>query len=65
MEQNISFTVSWSDATRLAKMLQARNLRYAVKQLPGKTTLAFVFPKLSLSQYVYLYILFGAKRQEG
>jgi hypothetical protein len=65
MEQNISFTVSWSDAPRLAKTLKTRNLRYAVKQLPGKTNLAFVFPKLSLSQYVYLYVLFGAKRQEG
>lgn len=59
MEKNVQFFVTWKEASRIRKKIKATNLRYNVRQLEGKSSIAFVFPKVSVSQYVYLYILFG------
>ncbi|MGG1658130.1 hypothetical protein [Brevibacillus sp. NRS-1366] len=61
MEKNVQFSVPWREATRIIKKIKASKLRYFVKQMEGKTSIAFVFPKVSVSQYVYLYIIFGPR----
>ncbi|MFD2370219.1 hypothetical protein ACFSO0_09720 [Brevibacillus sp. GCM10020057] len=60
MEKNVQFSVSWREASRILKKIRASNLRYTVRQWEGKSNIVFVFPKVSVSQYVYLYIIFGS-----
>lgn len=62
MAKNISFHATWSEAYRMAQSLRNSKLRYSVRQTPGKSNLAFFFPEVSISQYVYLCILFGTHR---
>ncbi len=64
MEKSIYFLVSWRDAAELTRKLAKKKLRYAIRQLPDLQELAFVFPHVSLSQYVYLYILIGREGME-
>ncbi|EJL40299.1 hypothetical protein BAG01nite_31910 [Brevibacillus agri] len=61
MEKNVQFSVPWREATRILKRLKAGKLRFVVRQYAGKTGVAFVFPRVSVSQYVYLYIVFGPR----
>ncbi len=65
MEKNVQFSVTWREASRILKKIKTSKLRYTVKQLEGKTSIAFVFPKVSVSQYVYLYILFGPRAADA
>jgi len=55
------FSVTWREAARIMKKIKMSNLRYRVRQMEGKSSVAFVFPRVSVSQYVYLYILFGPR----
>ncbi|MGN7471132.1 hypothetical protein [Brevibacillus sp. SAFN-007a] len=61
MEKNVQFSVPWREATRILKRLKAGNLRFRVRQYAEKAGVAFVFSRVSVSQYVYLYILFGPR----
>ncbi|GEB30784.1 MULTISPECIES: hypothetical protein [Brevibacillus] len=61
MEKNVQFSVSWREAVRILKRLKTSKLRYVVRQHAGKAGVAFVFPRVSVSQYVYLYIIFGPR----
>ncbi len=59
MEKAVYFSVSWREAAELARTLRQNGSLYAIEQFPGSENLAFVFPKVSMSQYIYLYMLFG------
>lgn len=61
MEKNVEFFVSWREASSIAKRIKASKIKYSVQQVSGKSTLLFVFPEVSISQYVYLYFLFAAR----
>lgn len=61
MEKNVQFSVSWREASRILKKIQTSSLRYTVRQREGKANISFVFPSVSVSQYVYLYIIFGPR----
>ncbi|WP_429844461.1 hypothetical protein [Brevibacillus sp. FIR094] len=61
MEKSVQFSVPWREATRIVKRIKTSKLRYFVRQPEGKTSVAFVFPRVSVSQYVYLYIIFGPR----
>lgn len=65
MEKNVQFAVSWREASRAIRKLKASNLRYVARQSAGKSEVVFVFPNVSISQYVYLYILFGTKAADA
>ncbi|QRG69090.1 hypothetical protein [Brevibacillus choshinensis] len=65
MEKNVQFSVTWREASRILKKIKTSKLRYTVRQLEGKSSIAFVFPKVSVSQYVYLYILFGPRAADA
>jgi hypothetical protein len=60
MEKAVYFSVSWRDAAEFTNKLKQSGLRYSIEQFPGSKSLAFVFPQVSMSQYVYLYVLFGS-----
>ncbi|WP_400164329.1 hypothetical protein ACAF76_015620 [Brevibacillus sp. TJ4] len=61
MEKNVQFFVSWKDASGVARRIKSSQINYTIRQVSGKSTLLFVFPKVSVSQYIYLYLLFGTK----
>jgi hypothetical protein len=61
MEQNVEFFASWREAANIRKKMKTSNIQYSISQLKGKSNILFVFPKVSISQYVYLHILFGTK----
>ncbi|MDR7317108.1 hypothetical protein [Brevibacillus nitrificans] len=65
MEKNVQFSVTWREASRILKKIKTSNLRYMVRQMEGKASIAFVFPRVSVSQYVYLYILFGPRAADA
>ncbi|MDF2678868.1 MAG: hypothetical protein K0R47_58 [Brevibacillus sp.] len=65
MEKNVQFSVTWREASRIMKKIKTSKLRYMVRQMEGKSSIAFVFPKVSVSQYVYLYILFGPRAADA
>lgn len=65
MEKNVQFSVSWREASRIMNKIKTGNMRYFVRQMDGKSSIAFIFPKVSVSQYVYLYILFGPKAADA
>lgn len=59
MEKDVEFFVSWREASSVVQRIKASRIRYSIRQVGGKSTLLFVFPKVSVSQYIYLYFLFG------
>ncbi|RNB85991.1 hypothetical protein [Brevibacillus panacihumi] len=61
MEQYAEFFTTWREAASIRKKMNSSNIPYSLRQLPGKSNLLFVFPKVSISQYVYLHIIFGTK----
>jgi hypothetical protein len=61
MEQNVEFFASWREAADIRRKMKTCNIQYSIQQLKGKSNILFVFPKVSISQYVYLHILFGIK----
>lgn len=65
MGKNVQFSVTWREASRVFQKIKTSNLRYAVRQMEGKSSIAFVFPRVSVSQYVYLYILFGPRAADA
>lgn len=61
MEQNVEFFASWREAANIRRKMKSSNIRYSIQQIKGKSNILFVFPQVSISQYVYLHILFGTK----